>query len=136
VTRVTVSRCARRCRVVVDARQDLTLEVAEHREENSGLLQGTILKRQRVPKRATTTGEVEYFSFTDLAIGNEVTFYGRCVTSPCRAPPRVRLVCGVPFPFGTCLIRRARRRPGHRHVSLSLTVAWWWLTLSQDVSPV
>lgn len=56
---------------------DAAIQVIEHEEHNSGLLQGTMLKRHRISKSVTPTGDVEYYSWQDLVIGNEVTFYGR-----------------------------------------------------------
>ena len=57
--------------------QDSTLEIIEHREENSGLPQGTMLKRHLIGKRPVAEGDSEYFGWNDLFVGNEVTFYGR-----------------------------------------------------------
>lgn len=56
---------------------DMSLQIIEHREENSGLPQGTMLKRHRIAKRAGAGGDVEFYGWQDLFIGNEVTFYGR-----------------------------------------------------------
>jgi hypothetical protein len=74
---------------------DLTLAVHEPRVDNSGLLQGTVLKRHRVRKagRAPAAGAAglgasadddaadpgAYVGWEDLAIGKDVVLYGRCV---------------------------------------------------------
>lgn len=51
---------------------DMQIEVVEQKEGNSGMPQGTFIKRHRIPKK---TGEP--YEFTDLQVGTEVTFYGR-----------------------------------------------------------
>lgn len=52
--------------------EDDTISVIEPIVENSGLLQGKFLKRQRVPKN--TAGE--FYQATDFNVGVTVTFYG------------------------------------------------------------
>ena len=57
---------------------DGKIMVVEHKETNSGMPQGTMLKRHRVAKRAdSVTGDVDFYGWEDLFIGNTVTFYGR-----------------------------------------------------------
>ena len=51
---------------------DGTSMIIEHREENSGIPQGTFVKRHRIPKPSG-----EPYDWTDLVIGGEVTIYGR-----------------------------------------------------------
>lgn len=51
---------------------DGTAMVIEHREENSGIPQGTFVKRHRIPK---PNGEP--YDWTDLVVGGEITVYGR-----------------------------------------------------------
>lgn len=53
---------------------DGTIMVIEHKEENSGIPQGTFIKRHRIPGGTGADGS---YDFNDLMIGNEVTFYGR-----------------------------------------------------------
>ena len=43
------------------------------------VVQGTLLKRHLISKRPGPDGRVEYFGWQDLYVGNELTFYGRCV---------------------------------------------------------
>jgi EF-hand domain-containing protein 1 len=75
---------------------DGTLEINEPREDNSGLIQGPTLSRQRVPKGApdvraasatiagltgaaegADTATVEYVDWRDLQVGAEVCIFGR-----------------------------------------------------------
>jgi Ca2+-binding EF-hand superfamily protein len=53
--------------------EDDTIQVSEPRQDNSGIPQGTLVKRHRVPKSA---GE-GFFSVDDFHIGAEVTIYGK-----------------------------------------------------------
>lgn len=48
------------------------MHIAELRVENSGIPQGTFLKRHRIPKSPT-----EFFSIADLRLGAEITVYGK-----------------------------------------------------------
>ena len=52
--------------------EDDTIHIAEPKVENSGINQGVILRRHRVPK-----ANGEYISVADLGISEEVTIYGR-----------------------------------------------------------
>ena len=40
-------------------------------------VQGTMLKRHLIAKRAASGADVEYFGWQDLFVGNEITLYGR-----------------------------------------------------------
>lgn len=51
---------------------DGTAMVIEHREENSGIPQGTFVKRHRIPKPSG-----DPYDWTDLVVGGEITIYGR-----------------------------------------------------------
>jgi hypothetical protein len=55
--------------------EDDTIQIIEHRRENSGIPQGTFLKRHAVLKDKNTE---TYFSVNDFRIGDYLQFYGRC----------------------------------------------------------
>ena len=63
------------------------------------VVQGTLLKRHLIAKRAASGDDVEYFGWQDLFVGNEVTFYGRCVArvpvgaAPPLGPTAVSVYC-------------------------------------------
>lgn len=52
--------------------EDNTIQISEHREENSGIPQGAFVKRHKVPKDADS-----YYSVPDFNVGAAVTVYGR-----------------------------------------------------------
>ncbi|EDQ91296.1 uncharacterized protein MONBRDRAFT_15233, partial [Monosiga brevicollis MX1] len=54
---------------------DDTIEVIEPRKPNSGLPQGKLLRRHRVPKPAPN--DDDFFKVDDFNLGEQVTFYGR-----------------------------------------------------------
>lgn len=54
---------------------DNTIQVIENKQANSGIPQGTLVKRHRVPKKLAG----QFYEYTDLVIGTEVTFYGRTI---------------------------------------------------------
>ena len=67
---------------------DETIQVIEPKTENSGMLQGAFLKRQKVPIEFTTTREsvmgqknkdieIKYFNWRDFKLGSNIQFYGR-----------------------------------------------------------
>ena len=56
-----------------DPPQNMEIQVVEHKDENAGMPQGTFVKRHRIPKK--TAGD--FYEWTDLQVGNDVTFYGR-----------------------------------------------------------
>ena len=55
--------------------EDETIQVIEHRQENSGIPQGTFLKRHAVMKDKSTE---TFFGVSDFHIGGYLQFYGRC----------------------------------------------------------
>lgn len=58
--------------------EDKTIQITEPKVENSGILQGNFVKRHRIPKpESDAYGNVQYFTYRDLSIGAELTFYGR-----------------------------------------------------------
>ena len=57
--------------------EDDTVSIIEPRVKNSGLCQGLLLKRHRIPKFEPIMGERAYWHWTDLSVGQAVTFYGR-----------------------------------------------------------
>ena len=70
------------CYFVVDG----TIDVNEPREDNSGLIQGPVLRRHRIPKypesvpgirRPDNVEADDVYDWTDLLVGDEVNFYGR-----------------------------------------------------------
>lgn len=52
--------------------EDDSIAVLEPPRTNSGILQGVLIKRQRLPKTST-----DFFNFSDFAVGNNVTFYAK-----------------------------------------------------------
>lgn len=52
--------------------EDDTIHVAEPKVENSGIPQGSLIKRHRIPKDDNTL-----LGLTDLIVGNEICVYGR-----------------------------------------------------------
>ena len=63
-----------RCTVYYYLEYD-TIQVIEHRHENSGIPQDTFLKRHAVMKDKNTE---TFFSVNDFRIGDYLQFYGRC----------------------------------------------------------
>eukprot|EP00824_Muranothrix_gubernata_P018084 TRINITY_DN36979_c0_g1_i1.p1 TRINITY_DN36979_c0_g1~~TRINITY_DN36979_c0_g1_i1.p1 ORF type:complete len:694 (-),score=158.09 TRINITY_DN36979_c0_g1_i1:27-1916(-) len=53
---------------------DHTISVIEPRQENSGVPQGALIRRHRIPKPHCSE---ESYTFSDFNIGAEVTFYGK-----------------------------------------------------------
>lgn len=53
--------------------EDDTIHVSEPRQDNSGIPQGSLIKRHRIPKPIGNG----YYTVEDLAIGAEVTLYGK-----------------------------------------------------------
>lgn len=53
--------------------EDGTITILEPRIRNSGIPQGTLLKRQRIPR----DGDSGFVDVEDLLIGSEVTSYGK-----------------------------------------------------------
>lgn len=54
--------------------EDDSIAVCEPHQPNSGLTQGTLVKRQLVPR-----GDGSYYGLADLNVGQQVTFYGRTI---------------------------------------------------------
>lgn len=52
--------------------EDNSIAVIEPPVENSGIPQGVLIKRQRIPKSTT-----EYYTVDDFNLGINITFYGR-----------------------------------------------------------
>lgn len=63
----------RQC-VVLYYLEDDTLQVNEPREDNSGLPQGCLIRRHRLP-----APEGGYLSIQDLLVGGDLQVYGRCI---------------------------------------------------------
>ncbi|KAI9223544.1 hypothetical protein BC828DRAFT_403054 [Blastocladiella britannica] len=57
--------------------EDDTIHVIEPRGVNSGIPQGTLIRRHRVPVAGNDPHHRQYYLFSDLGVGKEVTFYGR-----------------------------------------------------------
>ena len=55
--------------------EDDTIQINEQHQENSGIPQGTLLKRHRIPKPAPN--DEEFFTVADLNVGVEITLYGK-----------------------------------------------------------
>eukprot|EP00164_Ancoracysta_twista_P005684 GFYU01007806.1.p1 GENE.GFYU01007806.1~~GFYU01007806.1.p1 ORF type:complete len:593 (-),score=207.04 GFYU01007806.1:255-2033(-) len=54
--------------------EDDSIMVDEHRQDNTGLPQGVLVKRHRIPKNNSA-----YFSLGDFDIGNEITIYSKTI---------------------------------------------------------
>jgi Ca2+-binding EF-hand superfamily protein len=54
--------------------EDDTIHVSEPKQDNSGIPQGALIKRHRIPK---PNSDREFYTLEDLNIGNEVTLYGK-----------------------------------------------------------
>jgi hypothetical protein len=54
--------------------EDDTIHVSEPKQDNSGIPQGALIKRHRIPK---PNRDQEMYTLEDLNIGNEVTLYGK-----------------------------------------------------------
>jgi len=60
--------------------EDDTIQVIELKTENSGIPQGTIVKRQKIKKNPNEKNEnipIEYYNYTDLKVGNQITIFGK-----------------------------------------------------------
>lgn len=55
--------------------EDDTIQVSEPKQDNSGIPQGGLIKRHRIPKEGQAKGS--YYGIDDLNIGNEVLLYGK-----------------------------------------------------------
>ncbi|XP_018325854.1 EF-hand domain-containing family member C2-like [Agrilus planipennis] len=55
--------------------EDGTVQVAEPKTDNSGILQGTVISRQRI--RLPAPMDANFYDITDFNVGREVEFYGR-----------------------------------------------------------
>ncbi|KAI8827062.1 uncharacterized protein EV422DRAFT_512508 [Fimicolochytrium jonesii] len=55
--------------------EDDSVHVSEPRTVNSGIPQGTLLRRHRIPKPDSEIGQ--HYTVSDFNVGNEVTFYSR-----------------------------------------------------------
>ena len=66
----------RKCKLLYYLEDD-TIQVNEPQQENSGIPQGTLIRRHRVPKPAPN--DDQYFTVIDLNLGNELTLYGRVI---------------------------------------------------------
>ena len=52
--------------------EDDSISVVEPPVENSGIPQGVLIKRQKLPKSST-----EYYKVSDFNLGKNITFYGK-----------------------------------------------------------
>ncbi|KAF0685337.1 Aste57867_22757 [Aphanomyces stellatus] len=67
----------RKC-IVLYYLEDDTIQIIEPKVENSGILQGNFVKRHRIPKpESDEGGNMAFYTFDDINIGAQVTFYGR-----------------------------------------------------------
>ncbi|TPX75244.1 hypothetical protein CcCBS67573_g03509 [Chytriomyces confervae] len=55
--------------------EDDTIHVSEPKYANSGIPQGTLVRRHRIPKGSALNGQ--HYTISDLNVENEVTFYSR-----------------------------------------------------------
>lgn len=54
---------------------DNSIKIQEPRSTNSGMPQGTLVKKHQVTKPGSTTGET--YSYSDIAVGQNIVIYGR-----------------------------------------------------------
>ncbi len=57
--------------------EDASISVLEPRIENSGIPQGVLIKRHRIPKEKKGLESSSFFGEDDLHIGGLITFYGK-----------------------------------------------------------
>ncbi|KAI9145221.1 hypothetical protein BKA69DRAFT_1108755 [Paraphysoderma sedebokerense] len=57
--------------------EDDTIHVIEPRSQNSGIPQGTLIRRHRIPAVVTELPSKRFFGLKDFNVGNEITFYGK-----------------------------------------------------------
>jgi hypothetical protein len=57
--------------------EDDTVQVIEPRTPNSGIPQGTLIRRHRIPGPGNGPFSRQSYLFSDLSVGKEVTFYAR-----------------------------------------------------------
>ncbi|KAJ1514308.1 EF-hand domain-containing member C2 [Coelomomyces lativittatus] len=57
--------------------EDDTIHVIEPRRQNSGIPQGTLIRRHRIPLPGQQAHDQQYYLFTALNVNKEVTFYAR-----------------------------------------------------------
>jgi len=84
--------------------EDNSIEIIEHKQENSGIPQGKFVKRHRIPKESDS-----FFSLEDFALDKLITFYGRTfhITDANNSTRKyLEEVCGrdplpaaIPFPY-------------------------------------
>jgi hypothetical protein len=53
------------------------VHVSEPKTSDSGIPQGTLIRRHRIPKSDSLNGQ--HFTVTDFNVGNQVTFYSRTI---------------------------------------------------------
>ena len=58
--------------------EDDSIQVNEARQENSGIPQGTLIRRHRIPKPAPS--DDAFFDVDAFNVGNNVTLYSRSFT--------------------------------------------------------
>ncbi|KAL7752218.1 hypothetical protein RI367_002263 [Sorochytrium milnesiophthora] len=83
--------------------EDDTVHVIEPRSENSGIPQGTLIRRHRMPLPGAKPHDRQFYIVSDLNVGKEVTFYSRmCKIVGCDAFTRDFLAkMGVEVPPNT-----------------------------------
>ncbi|EFC40301.1 hypothetical protein NAEGRDRAFT_81047 [Naegleria gruberi] len=57
--------------------EDDTMHISEPKQDNSGIPQGTLVKRHRIPRDRASGSSNVYYTMDDLNIGREVTIYGK-----------------------------------------------------------
>ncbi|KAJ3091880.1 EF-hand domain-containing member C2 [Quaeritorhiza haematococci] len=55
--------------------EDDTIHVSEPKTNNSGIPQGTLIRRHRIPRPDLSNGQ--HYIVSDLSVGRSITFYGR-----------------------------------------------------------
>ncbi|KAG2374107.1 hypothetical protein C9374_011186 [Naegleria lovaniensis] len=57
--------------------EDDTMHISEPKQDNSGIPQGTLVKRHRIPRDRMQGSSNVYYTIDDLNIGREITVYGK-----------------------------------------------------------
>nr|CAG4714695.1 unnamed protein product [Naegleria fowleri] len=57
--------------------EDDTMHISEPKQDNSGIPQGTLVKRHRIPRDRIQGNSNVYYTIDDLNVGREITVYGK-----------------------------------------------------------
>ncbi|CAN0551441.1 unnamed protein product, partial [Ectocarpus sp. 12 AP-2014] len=66
----------RKCKILVYL-EDSSVQIDEYRQENSGMPQGTLVKRHQIPYPEVRAGRPGTYTVDDIAVGGTIEVYGR-----------------------------------------------------------